>query len=131
MYEKTGSMQVRVYTAGGALPLKGSLVRIYGADEENKDVRFSLITDEDGITKKIKLPAPPRELSEDPNTSKAPYALYNVDVIKDGYFEKKIYNLPVFEGINSEQLVGMIPYSKSELNYPNGNLDSYTEDISL
>ncbi len=123
MLDKEGTMTVRAYTAGGALPIPGAIVRIFGAEEANRDSVFSLITDEDGVTPRVSLPAPSAELSKSPDSPLLPYATYDVEIEKDGYFSKKLYNVPVFDGINSEQLIAMIPSSPSVENYPRGNIN--------
>jgi hypothetical protein len=124
MLNKSGSLSVRAYTAGGAIPIKGAVVRIFGAEDENREVVYSLLTDEDGITEHISLPTPPRGLSEIPDSTVPPFAIYNVEVEKDGYFSKRLYNLPVFEGVNSEQPIAMIPLS---YDLPRGNLSADTD----
>ncbi len=126
MLDKNGTLSVRAYTAGGALPIFEAVVRISGAEDENKDIKYSLITDEDGVTERVTLPAPPRALSESPQNTEIPYAVYNIEVEKEGYFKKSLYNIPVFEGVNSEQLVNMIPYSENLANYPRGNINADT-----
>ena len=126
MFDKKGSLKIRAYTAGGALPVEGALVRIFGADDENENIVYSLVTDIDGTTEKIELPAPSKILSEYPSSRETPYASYNVEIEKNGYFTKKLYNLPVFDGVNSELPIAMIPYSELPENYPRGNVNSFT-----
>lgn len=128
MLNKNGTLKVRAYTAGGALPVEGAIVRITGAEEENKNVAYSLLTDNDGVTERITLPTPPRELSEFPSPTETPFAIYNIEIIKDGYFTKRLYNVPVFEGINSEQPVAMIPSSPEKENFPRGNVNADTDE---
>ena len=125
MLNKNGTLSVRAFTAGGSLPVSGAAVRIFGAEDENRDVAYLLLTDEDGVTEHIVLPTPPRDLSSDPDSPATPFSIYNIEVEKDGYFTKKIYNVPVFEGVNSEQPIAMIPISD---NLPLGNLSA---DIDL
>ena len=62
-YTENGTLTVRTYTASGALPVKNSLVRITGVDENNRFVDLTLLTDEDGITRLISLPTPDRGFS--------------------------------------------------------------------
>ena len=97
-YTDTGTMIVKAYTAGGALPVPSTVVRISGVDEENRFVEFSLLTDEDGITPRITLPSPKKSNSLAPSPSEAAYALYNVEVSRDGYYPKKITNVALFSG---------------------------------
>ncbi|MBQ8321999.1 MAG: hypothetical protein IJX92_06510 [Clostridia bacterium] len=115
MLNQSGTMAVRVYTAGGALPVEDAVVRILGAEEANRDVSYSLLTDRDGVTKTVYLPAPERSLSTSPEPPEAPYAIYDVEVSKDGYFKKKIYGAAVFADINSELLIEMTPTSSYPL----------------
>ena len=125
-YESFGNMRIRAYTASGALPTEGALVKIYGIDEYNKGVVYSLLTDEDGITKEISLPAPPRSYSTAPGAIAAPYSVYNVEISKDGYYPKQIDNVPIFNGINAVLPIEMIPlsYDKSGSVIPQNNLNT-------
>ncbi len=129
MLDKKGIMTVRAYTAGGALPISDATVRIFGAEEDNKDVVFSLTTDEDGVTKPVTLPAPDISISLDPNAKEKPYSLYNIEIFKDGYYSKRLYNIPVFPNTNSEQLLAMIPFSSFPSNYPRGSVNTENEYI--
>ena len=125
MEENFGNLTIRTYTAGGGLPVEGALVRIFGAEEVNRDVSHTLITDEDGTTQNVALPAPLRINSLSPNPSGAAYALYNIEVEKDGYYDKKIFGSSVFSGINSLLLVNMIPVSDGgQSDYPRGNVNT-------
>ena len=125
-YTENGTLTVRTYTASGALPVKNSLVRITGVDENNRFVDLTLLTDEDGITRLISLPTPDRGFSTEPGASQIPYAIYNIEASANGYYTKRINNVAIFPGINSSQAINMIPISvgahKEE--YPRGNLDA-------
>jgi hypothetical protein len=125
-FDSSGSLKVRTYTAGGALPLKNSVVRIMGVSEENVDSIYSLITDIDGVTKLVILPAPSALLSQTPGAILTPYALYNIEITAPGYYTKRIFNVAVFDGVESVQNVNMIPLPTSESDniYPHGNLNT-------
>ena len=124
MLDSQGTLRVRTYTAGGALPVKGSVVRIFGADDNNKDVVYSLITDRDGVTVGVTLPTPALSLSFSPDSDASPYSLYDVEVSTPGYFSKKIYGVSVFSGTDSIQAIPMIPESAGDNhNYPLGNVN--------
>lgn len=125
MLDDFGVLSVRTYTAGGALPVEGAVVRIEGAEELNSDFSRSLVTDEDGKTEDIILPAPRRSLSMSPSPTETPYAVYDIEITANGYYTKKIYGLTVFSGINSVQLVNMIPESSDSIgDYPRGNINA-------
>lgn len=110
-YTSSGSMIISVYTAGGALPISNALVTVTGTEKENSGVISVLYTDQSGNTPKITLPAPPAKESESPGIKK-PYATYNVDVDKDGFYPKRFLNVPIFSGVTSVQPVNLIPLTE-------------------
>ena len=110
-YTSSGSMIISVYTAGGALPVSNALVTITGSEKETSGVISVLYTDQSGNTPKITLPAPPKNMSESPGAKK-PYATYNVDVDKDGFFPKRFINVPIFSGVTSVQPVNLSPFTE-------------------
>ena len=125
-YENFGNIRVRTYAASGALPIDGVLVKIYGTDDYNKDVIYSLLTDEDGITRELSVPAPPRAYSAAPGAKETPYSVYNVEISKSGFYPKRIDNVPIFQGINAVLPIEMIPlsYDRGGNVIPQSNLNS-------
>ncbi len=125
-YTENGTLTVRTYTASEALPVKNSLIRITGVDENNRFVDFTLLTDEDGVTKIITLPTPQKAFSMGPGSPEVPYAVYDIEASADGYYTKRISNVAIFSGINSMQAINMIPISISTNTdeYPRGSLNS-------
>ena len=122
MLDSSGTMTVRAYTAGGALPVEGAVVRITGASEDNRLVAYSVLTDRDGLTEKITLPAPSVNYSLSPDPAELPYALYDVEISAPGYYTKRINGIGVFSGVNSMQLINMIPGSgRVSEDYPRGS----------
>ncbi|MBR7098156.1 MAG: hypothetical protein IKC59_01975 [Clostridia bacterium] len=112
----TGYLLVHVATAGGAIPLEGAMVdiRIYQPESQSEqqtrgDTVASLVSGPDGNTVRIPLSAPPKALSESPNTSETPYALYSAIVTLDGYYSQSYVGIPIFDGISSIQPVILIP----------------------
>ncbi len=125
MADNFGKLTVRAYTANGGLPTADARVVIRGAQENNRDVYYELITDKDGNTSTVVLPTPDVDYSLSPSPDSIPYALYDVEIVKEGYYSKKIYGLSVFTGINSLQLINMIPMPEGgTANYPLGGLDT-------
>ena len=110
MLNSEGKLRIRAYTAGGALPVENALVKIKGAEEDNRLVAYTLVTDFDGLTPEVTLPAPSLEYSLSPDPSEAPFSVYDVEISAPGYYTKRISGLTVFPGVNSIQLVNMIPY---------------------
>ncbi len=124
MPNSQGTLRVRAYTAGGALPVAGAIVRIIGASEDNKSVSFTSVTDRDGLSELFTLPAPDRDLSLAPSPEELPYSLYDLEISAEGYITKHILGLTVFSGINSIQLVSMIPgLGRTVEDYPRGSIN--------
>lgn len=129
-FNDTGTMTVHTYTAGGALPIKNAIVRIYGAVEENRFVEYSVLTNTDGATEKITLPAPSASFSQAPAPKEIGYALYNAEVVYDGYYAKRIYDIPIFAGTDAVLPVNMIPIDVHDSNniFPTDNLNTYIKE---
>ena len=125
-YDEYGTLTVRTYTAGGALPVAKSVIRITGVDEENRFVEYSVLTDVDGITESIALPSPGVRFSLSPGSAETPYAMYNLEISADGYYPKKISDVAIFSGIDSQQPIAMIPLPIRDngTTYPRGNLNA-------
>ena len=130
----SGTLSVRAYSAGEAEPISDAVVRIKGAEEENRFVIYSLLTDNDGITKTVTLPAPPKTNSLSPGAKEIPYSVYDIEITKDGFYTKRFFNIAVFSGVNAVLPVNMIPSGNNTQmdNFPYGNLNILvTENPSL
>ena len=125
-YNDNGRLTIRTYTAGGALPVAKATVRITGANEENRFIEYTVLTDVDGITDAILLPTPALTYSTSPNPAEIPYATYEIELSADGYYTKRIHDVAIFSGTDSMQSVNMIPLPTrdSTTTFPRGNLDA-------
>ena len=125
VFNEEGRLYARAFTAGGALPVEGVLVRIRSADEENRGFERSFLTDRSGLTPSVSLPTPPKSLSAQEGATENPYALYDVEVLAEGFYKKEFYNVAVFSGVESVLPVQMIPLGDyvSGGVIPEGNLD--------
>ena len=132
MLNSEGKIRIRAYTAGGALPIEGATVRIRGAEEDNRFVSYSLLTDRDGLTESVSLPAPDIDYSLNPDAYEKPYTIYDIEIVAPGYYSKRINGLSVFSGIESVQLVNMIPEGGSPVeDYPRNNINANIPDNDL
>ncbi len=124
----TGYLIVNVSTARGAIPLSGATVTVMYDEPDNSSIFAVLTTDNSGKTERIELPAPSRMLSESPGNSK-PYATYDLQINKDGYYAVTIGAAPVFAGVTSVQPVEMLPLAEydSDTVYPRVGID-FAED---
>lgn len=129
-YTDIGTLVVKAYTAGGALPVPNTVIRILGADEENRFIDYSVMTDVDGLTEKIYLPAPPKNESLYPEQTENPYAQYIIEISAKGYYPKNINNVALFSGTETFQSVNMIPVSVYErgVEYPMNTLFTTVEE---
>lgn len=114
-----GYLIVRVTTANGAIPLSDATVVIRGNTPETSGVMHTQYTDRDGTTQKLPLPAPPASEANAPGNS-TPYATYNIDVSRAGYFNHTYQNVPIFDRITALQPVELVPLSA------NGTGDNFT-----
>ena len=109
-----GKLVVWVTASSGGIPIDGALVTVYSPLSAGEAIAVRS-TDIDGKTEIMELDAPPRELSEAPqNGGVRPYAIYNVDVRKDGYYDVSNQEVPVFDGILAVLPVNMIPLSEGD-----------------
>ncbi len=125
-YLGTGTLTVKAIVADGALPLQNTLIGIRGADEENRFVEYSLLTDEDGLTQTVSLPTPAVQYSLTPNPTEIPYASYDITAVADGYYPISIVGVSVFANTHSLQVVNMIPISENSKS-PDESLNFDTE----
>ncbi len=125
-YDSYGNIRVRAYAASGALPVENVVVKIYGTDDYNKDVMYSVLTDSDGVTDEISLPSPRASLSSAPGAIESPYAVYNIELAKKGFYPKRIDNVPIFGGTTAVLPIEMLPiiYNDSGTVIPQTNLNS-------
>lgn len=107
--DSIGSMIVKTLGAEEAFPIADAVVRISGSDVQNNDVKFTLFTDEDGVTGTVTLPTPNKSNSQTPSGG-IPYYNYEVVVAKEGYYTKVLRDVSVFPDILSVLTVNMIPY---------------------
>ncbi len=106
---RRGTLRFRVYTAREALPVSGALIEVTKVIGNDKHTFYKLTTDISGNTPIIYLPAPSSALSQDPENTTQPYALYDVYITADNFGDVSIKDLPVFDGILSEQSIAMTP----------------------
>lgn len=107
-YSDKGGLVVTVSTAGQTKPIQGAHVIISRREGKNEIILRSLITDGNGKTVKIELPAPPEANSTSPS-NKLGYSIYNIRVDYPGYYTIENIDVPIFPGIIAVQPVNMIP----------------------
>lgn len=117
-HDATGYLIVRVYTARGGIPVEGALVTVTNSDATMPAPHAVLTTDSSGKTPTLALPAPPRSLSLEPSDTSVyprilPYALYNIEIAREGFYTLNDINVRVFAGITAIQDADLIPRAES------------------
>lgn len=116
-YTESGYLIVTVYTARGAIPIGDALVTINYASPGHNSPYAALTTDKSGRTPKIALPAPPRNLSLSPSENGSspplPYSLYNIEIVKEGFYPVTDIGVQLFSGITAIQSTDLIPLSEA------------------
>ncbi len=116
-YTENGYLVVSVYTARGAIPINDALVKISYEDAERVSPHAILTTNKSGRTPKISLPAPPRDISlkpasDDENVLTLPYAVYNIEIIREGFYSVVDVGVKIFSGITAIQNNDLVPISE-------------------
>lgn len=116
-YTEAGYLIVSVFTARGAIPIDDALVTINYSEPGTVAPHAVLTTNNSGRTPKISLPTPPRTLSLSPSeegtTPPLPYALYNIEVVKEGFYPVTYVGVKIFSGITAIQNTDLIPVSEA------------------
>ncbi len=108
---ESGSLKVETYAADRSFGVGSARVMVFIELPGGNVAVFDGITDNDGSTESIRLPAPPRELSQTPQTGnnpKLPYSTYSIYVEHPDYVRSVFTNVPVFSGVESIQPVRML-----------------------
>lgn len=111
---RTGQLRFRTFTARGALPVKDAVCVVTKDFGGETQVLSTQTTDMSGQTDIISLPAPPRSLSQTPDNTILPYALYDATIRAKGFESIVLKNIPIFEGILSVQNAALVPLALGE-----------------
>jgi len=102
----SGTLQIRVSTADGTLPVSDATVKVRDAFGHTV---HALNTDMNGMTTVVALFAPNRTLSLSPHTAHLAYSLYEVMVTHPGYVPQFVRGVQVFDGEGSLLPVDLVP----------------------
>lgn len=99
------SLVVRTFTSRAQIPVEGASVTVTQPSSEGRHKVLAVeITDENGFTKPIPLPAPPRIWSDKPGIEH-PYASYDVWVEHPDYKLVVVRDVQLFSGVETMQEV--------------------------
>ena len=108
-----GTIRISVVSSAGLIPIENASVTIaYSRDPDSP--LAELTTDSSGQTPVISLPAPPLDLSLQPENDIQPYSEYNITVTAEGYEPVLISGSEIFADELSLQPVQMNPLSETD-----------------
>ena len=108
---ESGSLKVEAFASDRAFGIPSARVMVFLELPGGNVAIFDGLTDINGSTESIRLPAPPKSISQSPQTGanpRLPYAVYSVYVEHPDYVRAVFTNVPVFSGIESIQPVRML-----------------------
>lgn len=94
----TSFLRVEVFTANRAIPIANAMIRIKSADDNS--LIAVLTTNESGVTEKIELAAPDRNLSL-VSSDKKPFVTYLADISAEGFTPQLNLPIQMFGGVES------------------------------
>ena len=103
-----GLLKVEVTDMADSSPIEGAKITIASLDNPEETIE-ELSTDANGMSPLLPLEAPPRELSENPNSTIQPYSEYNMIITAPGYEPTSISGSEIFESELSLQPVRLRP----------------------
>ena len=108
---ESGTLKVETFASDRAFGVGSARVMIFLELPSGNVAVYDGITDIDGVSGTVRLPAPPKMLSQSPETGMnppKPYATYSVYVEHPSYVRAVFTNVPVFSGTESIQPVRML-----------------------
>jgi len=104
-----GYINVGVYTALGALPVKDAVVTVYHTNSEGEeDAIYHVVSDVNGRVPKMEVPVVYTQ--DDPiGSSEFYYSTYNMRVQAIGYYTVNVIDLRVFPDVATNYKVVLIP----------------------
>ncbi len=104
----SGSIKISVVSSLGLLPIEGASVSVSYTGDPGESLT-ELTTDSSGQTPTVELPAPPVELSLEPENTEQPYSEYNIEVRAEGYDPVLVSGSEILAGRLSLQPIRMNP----------------------
>ena len=109
-----GYLIVQVASAFGAVPIPNATVAVRTVTDGVTTIYSVMMTDEDGRTENLEIPAPDPSYSLIPGSKTVPYSAVNIEVTADGYYGYTALGVPIFAGQTSIQNVNLIPIPDSQ-----------------
>ena len=113
--DSSAVLRVVVTTALGALPLENASVTVSTTADETgaRTLLYSVRTGPDGMTPPMTLSTPPLSNSLSPDSG-PPYAVYTVEVVRDGYTPLTALHVTMFSGVPAVLPVALTPLDENQ-----------------
>lgn len=109
----TGNLKISVVSSIGMIPVENATVTISYTGDPGEPLAV-LTTDSSGQTPVTALPAPPLDLSLQPENEQQPYSEYNIEVTAEGYEPVLVSGSEILAGELSLQPIRMNPLASSD-----------------
>ncbi len=111
-YEKAntaqGYLRVIAAAADSAYPVPGARVSVFTRIGKKLHLSYLMVTDENGESPTVTLPAPPAGLSQEPENL-TPYASCNIRMAAKGFFPAQAIDVNIFAGVMTRQVFQLVP----------------------
>ena len=110
--QSTGSLIVETTTdpaIGPLRPLPGIQITVKERQATGERIVAQLVTNANGQTPVIQLPAPPSELTEEPQTTETPFSPYIIEAQGENVIPTQINGTQIFSTIRSIQPIRLTP----------------------
>ena len=104
-----GYISILATTSNAEIPLSDVAITVTSTDGTALAMR---LTDRNGLTSTIEIPAPEQSASQQPNTGILPYTPVNVYARREGFEQIENENLQIFPGKVTRLVLQMIPLSE-------------------
>lgn len=131
-YTDTGWLQVQVSAANEAIPIESAIVLVLRKVNNATNLIWNLQTDTSGNSERVELPAPPENLSEQPEpVTVIPYGVYLVIASHPDYYTTIVNDVQIFAGQTALLPISFIPLAEKDVNPSAPNNEFDTEKHSL
>ncbi len=103
-----GYLRIITAAADSAYPVPGARVSVFTTIGKRSHLSYLLLTDGNGETPTVSLPAPPAGLSQEPENVR-PYASCDIRIAAKGFFRTQATDVHIFAGVTTRQLFQLVP----------------------
>ena len=104
-----GYISILAITSNAEIPLSDVAITVTSTDGTALAMR---LTDRNGLTSSIEIPAPEQSASQQPDTGILPYTAVNVYARREGFEQIENENLQIFPETVTRLILKMIPLSE-------------------